>query len=118
MKPRSHASETHPARLEAEVGLRRRLSVEPSPDIKVVRDRDRWKGAGGEFGLQADWRRAVAAQDGHDEQSLRGEACLTHERQLEVRDILGKRDSTTVARKQVRSMRTNVFLPVSVRWST
>jgi len=100
MKPRSHAPDILPGRVEAVLGLGRRLSVEHSLD-KLLPDRDRWKGAGGAFGLQADWRRAIAAQDGRNELNLRGEACFTHKRQSEVRDILEKRGWTAVARKKV-----------------
>lgn len=62
---------------------------------------DMWKGAGGEFGLQADWRQALLASNGDGGRSLRGEACLAHEKEEQVRKILEKRASTTkkVSRK-------------------
>lgn len=100
--PQAHAPDILRVR-EAALSLgRRRLSVEHTLD-NLLPDRDRWKGAGGVFGLQADWRRAIAAQDGRKELSLRGHACVTPKEQLGVRDILEKRESATVARKQVRS---------------
>jgi len=58
-------------------------------------EHEKWKGAGGEFGLSADWRQALLRDDGSGGQSLRGEACLTDEKQAQVRDILQKRASTT-----------------------
>jgi len=56
-------------------------------------EHEKWKGAGGEFGLQADWRQALLASDGFGGQSLRGGACLTDEKQANVRHILRKRAS-------------------------
>ncbi len=56
-------------------------------------EHEEWKGAGGEFGSQADWRQAFLASDGFGGQSLRGGAYLTDEKQAGVRDILRKRAS-------------------------
>lgn len=59
-----------------------------------------WKGAGGEFGMSADWPEAISMPDGegHDgggRTSLRGEACMTQDKQAEVRATLEKRRTAT-----------------------
>lgn len=68
-----------------------------------------WKGAGGEFGLSADWREAISVADegqgegggGGPHMSLRGEGCMTEEKRAEVWSILEKR-RTAPSTKNVR----------------
>ncbi|CAM9845951.1 unnamed protein product [Ectocarpus sp. 6 AP-2014] len=52
-----------------------------------------WKGGGGPFGLDGDWRNALQ-EDGGDgaENGLRGEACMTHDKRKEVAVCLRTKD--------------------------
>eukprot|EP00903_Cladosiphon_okamuranus_P007792 g7541.t1 len=56
-----------------------------------------WKGAGGVFGLSADWQEVLSLPDEGEggpearHMSLRGEACMTDEKRSEVQAILDKR---------------------------
>jgi len=80
-------------------------------EVKVAQlaEHDKWKGAGGEFGLGGDWRQALSRSDGYGGQSLRGEACLTAEKQAEVREILEKRASTTKKVKLCTAETSKIF---------
>lgn len=64
-----------------------------------------WKGAGGKFGLQADWRLALMKTGRNGQQSMKGEACLTDQEQEEVREILQRR-MTAPAKKVWHALRT------------
>lgn len=52
-----------------------------------------WKGAGGQFGLEADWLYADQEEggEGGGKDRLRGESCMTEEKRREVQEILSKR---------------------------
>lgn len=72
--------------------------VDPVEPIKPIEpesvrseDPENWKGAGGKFGLEADWRLALLNRDRNSGQSMRGETCLTDQVQVGVREILEKR---------------------------
>lgn len=73
-------------------------------------DTAQWKGAGGEFGLSADWREALSVPgggggggEGGGGEGLRGgDACLTEEKQAEVREILEKRGAASTTTNRVR----------------
>ena len=79
---------------------RRISSPEESTSTSFGESPSGWRGAGGEFGLQSDWRQALLESDGHGRLSLKGEACLSEERQRDVRVILQRRDQA--GRKKVR----------------
>lgn len=78
--------------------------------FSTMHDSLEWKGAGGEFGLSADWREAISMPDGKGEgegeaggggsiASLRGKACMTEEKRAEVQAILNKRRATPSTNK-------------------
>lgn len=56
-----------------------------------------WENAGGEFGLSADWQKAILVPGSGD--GIRGDRCLNSEHQDEVRKILARRDSTPPTEK-------------------
>ncbi|CAN0164374.1 unnamed protein product [Scytosiphon promiscuus] len=84
-----------------------------------------WKGAGGEFGLSADWREALSMPDGDgggdhglgaDGGSLRGAACMTDEKRAEVGRILEKRGRTAATNKVAICVRTKDFARFLPEW--
>ena len=70
-----------------------------------------WRGAGGLFGLSADWREAILSPDqgaggaSGRHMSLRGEACMTEEKRAEVQAILEKRRTGGASKQNVRGKR-------------
>lgn len=63
-----------------------------------------WENAGGEFGLSADWQKAVLLPGSGED--IRGERCLSDENQEQVRQILARRDRTAATEKVAACVRT------------
>eukprot|EP00752_Nemacystus_decipiens_P006248 g5635.t1 len=74
-----------------------------------------WKGAGGMFGLSADWREAILLPDlgaggvSGRHMSLRGEECMSEEKVAEVQAILEKRRTTSSRQNVAACVRTKDY---------
>eukprot|EP00903_Cladosiphon_okamuranus_P007790 g7539.t1 len=74
-----------------------------------------WKGAGGVFGLSADWQEAISLPDQGEvgpearHMSLRGEACMTEEKRFEVQAILDKRRTAPSTKNVAVCVRTKDY---------
>lgn len=61
-----------------------------------------WANAGGEFGLSGDWREALLVpgkEEGNVNGTLRGESCMSEDKQEQVRLILGRRKKTPTSER-------------------
>eukprot|EP00903_Cladosiphon_okamuranus_P020329 g18652.t1 len=101
--------------------------AEPSQDAGGF-DNSR-KGAGGEFGLSADWREAIQEKNGSAVGGgggdsggdsgwggLRGEACMTSAKREEVREVLEKRRLTPHRKKVAVCLRTKDYARFLPEW--
>ncbi|CAN0149144.1 unnamed protein product, partial [Scytosiphon promiscuus] len=72
-----------------------------------------WQGGDGKFGLGSDWRFSIQQENsdgGLSVEDWRGEACITQEKQREVREILEKRRVIPAGQKKVAAcLRTKDF---------
>ncbi|CAM9556159.1 unnamed protein product [Ectocarpus sp. 4 AP-2014] len=69
-----------------------------------------WKGAGGPFGLDGDWRNALQEEGGDGaEDGLRGEGCMTHDNRKEVKEVLEKRKVDPPRQKVAVCLRTKDY---------
>lgn len=82
------------------------ISLLKNGTVNATRSSLDWEGAGGEYGLSAEWREAISIRDGEGEggggginTSLRGEACMAEESQAGVQEILERRRTIPPTKK-------------------
>ena len=82
------------------------ISLLKNGTVTATRSSLDWEGAGGEYGLSAEWREAISIRDGEGEggggginTSLRGEACMAEESQAGVQEILERRRTIPPTKK-------------------
>lgn len=84
-----NANATTPSKYGEPMTTKKAGETDPTPWV--------WDNAGGKFGLSSNWREAVLATGGGErEATMRGEKCMTAEKQEQVQKILERRSRTSL----------------------